>query len=355
MWNRSIAIFLALLAAAPPGFAQNAPVEVMPLFISQLSERLSGYTVVDAGSGLVHVRAPSGGQVDIQVPQTGCEPVKPEVCAKIRANYFGRFLAPLNAKTLELRLSVSAPGLDDVSLLDGMPGPWRMPAFGPFQQECFKGPEGNAPPVTHWDEILSGLPMTEIVKLCTEAVRARSAGTDVKGLASHATPTAGLREDNAAAYTLFPDLWAAFAQELGGALMIAVPDNETVIYARGDGGEIKERLTILARGTQAVSRTRTLSTDAFLWTPAGWKLATEHAAADRVLAGLRAEFPELKTMIVDSSSIFFAMPGQMPETVRFFHVEASCRTTPSTCDAEVANYVSKSLIPVLRRRSQAKP
>jgi hypothetical protein len=69
----------------------------------------------------------------------------------------------------------------------------------------------------------------------------------------------------------FPERWAAVNQKLGGKLIVCVPGNDVVLYARGDNADDVDALRQYAVQAARTSD-RPISTDVYRWTKTGWEI-----------------------------------------------------------------------------------
>jgi hypothetical protein len=77
--------------------------------------------------------------------------------------------------------------------------------------------------------------------------------------------------DYYSSYILLHDDWAALARSGGGSLLVAVPDDGTVLFSRDDA----QSLVALSAAVRTASQRgeRPISTVVLRWTPAGWDVA----------------------------------------------------------------------------------
>jgi hypothetical protein len=72
----------------------------------------------------------------------------------------------------------------------------------------------------------------------------------------------------------FPERWAAVDRKLGGKLIVCVPGNDVVLYARGDNADDVDALRQYAVQAARTSD-RPISTDVYRWTKTGWEIVQE--------------------------------------------------------------------------------
>lgn len=71
---------------------------------------------------------------------------------------------------------------------------------------------------------------------------------------------------------IFPESWSALAGQLGGGLIVAVPADNLVLYARDDGAASVTQLKAAAKAQYAQGE-RPISTSVYRWHPTGWEIA----------------------------------------------------------------------------------
>lgn len=71
---------------------------------------------------------------------------------------------------------------------------------------------------------------------------------------------------------IFPGDWSVLAARLGGGLIVAVPADNLVLYAKDDGAASVAKLKAAAKA-QYARRERPISTSVYRWHKAGWEIA----------------------------------------------------------------------------------
>jgi uncharacterized protein YtpQ (UPF0354 family) len=71
----------------------------------------------------------------------------------------------------------------------------------------------------------------------------------------------------------FHDSWAEMSKAMGGHLVVAVPNNDFLIYGNGGGNGNRMVLSAFAKTVMAKAP-KPMSATLFQWTPTGWEVVT---------------------------------------------------------------------------------